>query len=151
MLGTSLKRIICIFFLPTESSYIHACNDDHTMRVQSQLHFLVSVSSLVCIVLIITHGSNLSSKVERSASSVNEKINEFDIFFQLLTKNLETFNEQSDTIFADIKKITEQMNDLAIRLEMQIVRVENSTRQTSLLCQNETFKQTFLQYNTICI
>ena len=85
-----------------------------------------------------------------SASNVNEKINELDIFFQLLTKNLKKFNEQSDTIFVDIKTIIEQMNDLAIRLEMQIVRVENSTRQTFLLCQNETFKQTFVQYNTIC-
>ena len=52
------------------------------MRVD--LHFYVSLTSLICIIIIISHGAQLSAKVENSTIQVDNKISQFDSLMVLL-------------------------------------------------------------------
>ena len=119
------------------------------MRVD--VHFFVNLVSLVCIIIIISHGAQLSAKVENSTIQVDNKINQFDSLMVLLKNQFQKIDDESKQMFSDVQELIARLNDLSLELELKIHMVENSTQQSLQLCQNQTFIKIFKDYSkTFC-
>lgn len=115
------------------------------------VHFCVSLASLICIIIIISHGAQLSAKVENSTIQVDNKISQFDSLMVLLKSQFQKIDDESKQMFADVQELIARLHDLSLELELKIHMVENSTQQSLQLCQNETFVKMFYDYSkTLC-